>query len=117
MEAGGLSSSAFEVAVARRDLFHKGDRLQVTLSQPMYVERGGLKMTSVQVVDRNTGDLGVVSQDIDIAGQRQIAGEAIYQQALKDGHGVVGLFGRVETSPAPGQSDAYMAGARYRLRF
>jgi hypothetical protein len=83
----------------------------------MYVEHGGLKMTSVQVIDRNTGDLGVVSQDIDIAGQRQIAGEAIYSRALPDGRGTVGLFGRVESAPAQGQSEAYMAGARYRVRF
>jgi hypothetical protein len=117
IDAAGLDSTAFEVAVARRDLFAKGDRLQVTLSQPMYVEHGGLKMTSVQVTDRDTGELGVVSQDIDIAGQRQIAGEAIYSRALPDGHGVVGMFGRVESAPSAGQSQVYMAGARYRIRF
>jgi hypothetical protein len=58
-----------------------------------------------------------VTQDIDIAGQRQIAGEAIYSRSLPDGHGTVGLFGRVESAPETGQSQAYMAGARYRIRF
>ncbi|HXA39554.1 MAG TPA: S8 family serine peptidase [Phenylobacterium sp.] len=117
VDAGGLTSSAFEVAVARSNLFSKGDRLQVSVSQPMFVESGRLKMTSVQVVNRDTGELGVVTQSLDISGQRQLAGEAIYSRPLSDGRGVVGLFGRVETVPAGVQAQSYMAGARYRLRF
>jgi hypothetical protein len=69
------------------------------------------------VVNRDTGELGVVTQSLDISGQRQLAGEAIYSRPLSDGRGVVGLFGRVETAPAGTQAQSYMAGARYRFRF
>nr|MEA2797740.1 hypothetical protein [Phenylobacterium sp.] len=117
VDRGGLTSSAFELGVQRSDLFANGDRMQLSVSQPMFVERGHLNMTSVQVVDRTTGELGVVTQSVDISGQRQIAGEALYSRPVSGGQGDVALFGRVETAPAGSQAQTYMAGARYRIRF
>ena len=113
----GLTSSAFEVGLMRRDLFAGGDRLQFSVSQPMFVEKGRLNLQSVEVVDRQTGELGVVTHTIDIAGQRRIAGEALYALPINGGDGDVAFFGRVETQPAATQSQTYMAGARYRVRF
>jgi len=112
----GLTSSAFELGLRRRDLFAAGDRVQLTVSQPMFVERGRLNMSSVQVVDRDTGELGVVNQSLDISGRRQLAGEALYGVPLS-GRAEVALFGRVETPQANASGDVYMAGARYRLSF
>jgi Subtilase family len=117
VDANGLTSSSFEVGVQRTSLFTRGDRLQLSVSQPMFVDRGHLNLTSVQVIDRTTGDLGVVTQNIDISGQRQLAGEALYGLPISGGHGDVALFGRVETPPAAGQGQTYIAGARYRIRF
>ena len=117
VDANGLTSSSFEVGVQRTGLFTHGDRLQLSVSQPMFVERGHLNLTSVQVIDRTTGDLGVVTQNIDISGQRELAGEALYGLPVSGGRGDVSFFGRVETAPAAGQGQAYMAGARYRIRF
>jgi len=71
----------------------------------------------VQVVDRQTGELGVVSQNVDVSGKRPLAGEAIYALPVAGGHGDVALFGRVESAPAGSQNQTYMGGARYRIRF
>jgi hypothetical protein len=117
VDANGLTSSSFEVGLQRTNLFARGDRMQLSISQPMYVERGRLNLTSVQVIDRTTGDLGVVTQNISISGQRQLAGEALYGLPISGGRGDVALFGRVETAPAAGQGQTYIAGARYRIRF
>ena len=117
VDANGLTSSSFEVGVQKSGVFTKGDRMQFSVSQPMFVERGRLNLTSVQVTDRTTGDLGVVTQNLDISGQRQLAGEALYGLPVSGGHGDVALFGRVETPPAAGQGQTYIAGARYRIRF
>ena len=112
----GLTSSSFELGLLRSDLFTHGDRAQFSLSQPMFVERGHLNMSSVQVIDRGTGQIGVVTQAINISGQRQIAGEALYSLPVR-GNADMTLFGRVETTPAAAQAQTYMAGARYRFRF
>jgi hypothetical protein len=113
----GLTSSSFEVGVQRNGLFSNNDRLRLTVSQPMYVERGHLNLTSVEVVDRDTGELGVVTHDVNVAGQRQIAGEALYGVPVSGGKGDLSLFGRVETTQGASKDQTYMAGARYRVRF
>ena len=113
----GLTTSAYEFGVKRVDLFKSGDRLQLSVSQPMYVERGHLNLTGVQVTDRTTGELGVVTQSIDISGQRQVAGEALYAMPVQKGLGYVALFGRTESGGAVDKGQTYMAGARYRLAF
>jgi hypothetical protein len=117
VDANGLTSSSFELGLRRSNLFARGDRMQVSVSQPMYVERGQLTQTSVQVTDRTTGDLGVVTQSLNVSGQRQLAGEALYTLPVSGGRGDVALFGRVETAPSATQGQTYMAGARYRVRF
>jgi len=117
VDGKGLTSSAFEIGLRRRDLFAGGDRLQLSVSQPMFVEKGRLNLQSVEVIDRQTGELGVVSRSIDIAGQRRVAGEALYALPINGGDGDVSFFGRVETTPAAAQAQTYMAGARYRVRF
>jgi hypothetical protein len=114
---GGLATSAYAVGLKAADLFAGGDRLQITLSQPMYVERGHLNLTGVEVVDRTTGEIGVVTRSVDIAGQRRVAGEAVYSLPTNGGFGYVALFGRAETQSDTTQPQAYMAGARYRLAF
>ena len=114
---GGLTTSTYAVGLKANDLFAGGDRLQLTVSQPMFVERGHLNLTGVEVVDRETGDLGVVTRSVDIAGQRRVAGEALYSLPTNGGFGYVALFGRAETQSDTTNSQAYMAGARYRLAF
>jgi len=115
VDRDGLTTSAFQVGVTRQDLFAKGDRLQVLLSQPMYAERGRLNVTTVQVINRDTGEIGPVTQSFDITGKRRIAAEAFYARSV--GQGDVALFGRAETDDGGKTTDRYMAGARYTFAF
>ena len=117
VDRDGLASTAYAVGFAGRDLAVKGDRAQITLSQPMHVERGHLDFQSVQVVDRQTGELGIVTQNFDVSGQRRLAGEALYARPLAGDKADVALFGRVERDPGGPDGGSYMAGARYRIRF
>ena len=117
VSGSGLTTSAYEAGVQGRDLFAKGDRLQLTLSQPMVIESGGLKLTGVEVVDRSTGEIGVVTHDLDISGKRRIAGEALYSWPVQAGQGYMALFGRAETLTDTTQAQAYTLGGRYRVRF
>ena len=116
--AGGLRSSAFEVALSRKNLFTGGDVARLSLLQPMYVNSGQLKITGVQVVDRATGALGVASQTVDIAQQRPYAAEFLYGRPLFNGAADVSLFGRLDLSPGsdtPALRHAVMAGAMFRV--
>jgi len=117
VDRGGLTTSSFELGLLRSDLIKGGDRLQLSVSQPMFVEKGRLNLSGVEVIDRSTGELGVVTHSVDIAGQRRLAGEALYSLPISHGEGDVALFGRVESQPDRSASQTYMAGARYRMRF
>lgn len=115
VDKDGLTSTAFQVGVMRQDLFAKGDRLQLTLSQPMHVEQGRLNVATVQVIDRETGQIGAVTQSFDISARRRLAAEAFYATPM--GQGDVALFGRAETDDGGKTTDRYMAGAGYRIAF
>ena len=62
------------------------------------MERGTLDFTSVMVVDRETGEKGMVTQSIDLAGTqpRRTVAEALYGALLLDGRATLSLFGRGE---------------------
>jgi hypothetical protein len=113
----GLTSTAFQVGVARNDFISKGDRLQISVSQPMFVERGQLDVSTVQVIDRETGEIGVATQSINISGKRRIAGEALYMRPVSGGLGDVALFSRVETEGGGATGESYTGGARFRIAF
>jgi len=119
VDRDGLTTSAFEIGLMRGDLFAKGDRFQLSLSQPMFVEKGRLNVQTVQVIDRTTGEIGIASQSVDISGKRRLAGEALYLRPLNN-RSDVALFGRAETAAdaqAGHAGQTYMAGARYRIAF
>jgi len=117
VDRDGLTTSAFELGLAHSDLFAKGDRFQVSVSQPMFVEKGRLNFQNVQVVNRETGELGIVTDSIDIAGKRRLAGEALYERPLGAGRSDVAFFGRVESETDSAANASYIAGARYRFAF
>jgi hypothetical protein len=83
----------------------------------MYVERGRLDVSTVQVIDRETGEIGVATHSIDISGKRRIAGEALYLRPISGGLGDVALFGRAETQGGGATGEAYTTGARFRIAF
>lgn len=117
---GGLKSTAYEVALDKAAVFDGRDRVRFTLSQPLTVEGGKLAYTTVQVVDRQTGQLGAVTQMVDAkaADRRQVA-EFLYGHDVLSGAGEWGVFGRAETrSEFSGrQRPEMMAGARFRISY
>jgi hypothetical protein len=92
---GGLISSAYELAVSKSHLLGRSDRLRFSVSQPMHIESGSVDYNSVAVVDRDTGELGVVTQHSSItAAPRYHVAEAIYGRSFLRGKGQMSLFGQ-----------------------
>lgn len=116
---GGVLTSAFAVSATRQGLFGRRDALRMSLAQPLHIERGALRYGSVQVIDRQTGELGIVEQQFDVTDRpRAFSGELLYAAPILSGGGELGLFGRAELQA---EDDArvnhFAAGARVNLRF
>ena len=91
----GLVSTAFEVAATKTHLLDRGDSLRLSMAQPMHVEGGSIDYTLVKVVDRDTGQLGTVTQSLPLQDQgRRYVAEAIYGRSFLGGKGQVNVFGR-----------------------
>ena len=76
---GGLQSSAGEVALSKYGLFSAHDRLRLSLSKLMQVDRGGLQYTTYGVVDRQTGTLGLIDETQGVGGNGvPVAAEMMY---------------------------------------
>ena len=78
---GGAVGTAAQFAVTRQGLVTGRDTLRLAVGQSLTIERGGLEFNSLQVIDRATGERGVVSQTIGIETKRQMMGDT--QRALE----------------------------------
>ena len=118
---GGLSTSSFQVAMAKTGLIGDDDRLRLSLSQPMHIEGGKLNYSGLQVVDRQTGELGVVTQSFSAAtGARPFVAELLYATPIFGGNGELGVFSRAENRglALDGTTTAvFTAGAKMKLRY
>lgn len=116
---GGLISSSFQVAATKDNLFGRNDQLRLTVSQPMHLERGSIDLTTVQVVNRQTGELGPITQRFQLGiPERQLVGELMYGRSMLDGAGQFMVFGRANLQGEESdQLPAVMAGAGFRLAF
>ena len=115
---GGLVSSSWQAAATKVGLLGN-DRMRVTLSQPLHLERGAIDVSNVQVIDRATGELGTVVQTFQLRGtERRYLAEVLYGRSLIGGVADVNLFGRANLSGArnPGES-AVTVGSSFSLRF
>ncbi len=115
---GGILSSSYEVALTKTQLFGGQDRARLTLSQPLYLERGALEFTGLEVIDRQTGDLGAVTHRFDISGRsRPFVAEALYARPVLGGAAEASLFGRARLTPGvnPDGLPTMIGGARLRL--
>lgn len=111
----GLVGSAYQFGVAKTGLFARDDKLRLSFAQPLTIERGKVDFTSVRVLDRETGEVGVATDSFDVATtERRYVGEAIY--ALPMAGGELSAFGRGEIEDT-GDSVNYVAGVRARVPF
>jgi subtilisin family serine protease len=117
-KAEGVLTSAFAIAGTKKGIFGSADLMRISVSQPLHVERGALTYRSVQVVNRQTGELGLVDQTVNISGDaRNYTTELLYAAPILRGEGEVGLFGRAELQSDQTRVDRFAAGARLGLAF
>jgi hypothetical protein len=114
--AGDVVSSAYAVSFAKQGLFANKDLFKVTLTQPLHIESGQLSYTSVEVVDRTTGEIGPVTRTFDITNKARNVAETLYATPVMKGRGQVSLFGRAEFQAGEPVQD-YMVGARLNLNY
>lgn len=113
---GAAKSTAAQATVSKRGVFGNRDILRVSLAQPLNVEDGALELRSLAVVDRQTGETGIVSQRIGIETKRRIMGEAIYATPINRS-AEFGLYGRYVSAGGQGEAEAVMVGANLGWRF
>jgi subtilisin family serine protease len=113
----GLTSTAFEMALTKVGFIGQDDVARLTLSQPLFVNSGALGTSTVQVVDRATGEIGVVNNRIDVGQSRPLAGELLYGRQIFKRTSDLSLFGRVEVNPGAAVNQTFMAGGRIRIGF
>jgi hypothetical protein len=117
-DADGLKTSSWQATLSADDLFAKGDSARLSLLQPLFIEKGRMAFTGVEVVDRRTGEKGVVTRSFDVEQERPLAGEVTYGRKLPFGQSEVSFFGRAEVNPAyTADRQVYLAGARVRVGF
>jgi len=114
-----LTSAAAELALIKTRLLTHGDELRLSLASPLHTIGGHLIFSSVGVVDRATGRIGIVDQAFSPKGRLPLAGQAMYGLALPKGRGELSLFGRVDRDAQLMASDrvGYTAGGQIRLAF
>ena len=115
---GGVLSSAYALSLSKKGVVGRSDILRFSATQPLHIEQGKLAFTSLQIVDRNSGELGQATQSFDISGKnRRFTGELLYATPMT-GNGEVSLFGRAEyRSGSGGGIDGMVIGGRVRLGF
>jgi len=116
----GLTSTAFEFAATAKSVLRENDKLRLTFAQPLNVESGSLQYQSVQVIDRATGELGVVDEFWNLGGgSRHYITEAQYAFPLLEGAAEVSLFGRMDFGGVDidGEYNSFAAGSRFTLSF
>ena len=77
---------------------------------------GKLAFESVEVINRQTGEIGLVGRTFDIATPRRYVAETLYATPMWDGQGELRLFGRAQFQAGEQPADL-LAGAAFNVRF
>ena len=93
---GGVLSSAYAISLAKKGVVGRNDILRFSASQPLHIEKGKLEFSSLEIIDRSTGELGQGTQNFDISNKtRRMTGELLYATPMTR-NGEFSLFGRAE---------------------
>jgi len=112
-----LSSTAYEVVAMKSGLFDDNDSFRLSLAQPLHLESGALQYRSLQVVDRQTGELGSFSQTWNVSGKREYRGEALYGLPVLEGAARLEGYALVDLNPHLSKTGAPELALGWRLRF
>jgi hypothetical protein len=114
----GVTASAFEATVNLDGVIGKKDRAYLRLAQPLHVDGGGLNVTNVEVVDRETGALGEVTRQVDLSGgARKYLVEGAYVSPVLKGRGQIAALARLDASQEGAEPVEQVIGARFSLNF
>jgi len=119
IRANGLTSASAELAVIRSRLLARNDEVRLSLASPLHTIGGHLVYSSVGVIDRATGAIGIVDQTFAPKGRLPLAGQATYGLALPRGKGEFSFFGRVDRDAELIATNAigYSGGVQLHLAF
>jgi len=111
-----VMSSAGQFAVNKRGVLSKNDVMRVSVSQPLNVESGSIEFASDAIIDRTTGERGLITQTIGLETKRRIAGEVLYGTQLGQ-RAQLSVFGNYLTEGNPGEESAFVVGTNIGWRF
>ena len=116
---GGVRTSAYQATLSKQGLLGKRDHARLSFAQPLTVEGGAIKINSLQVVDRRTGQLGLQSDRVALNGlARRYVGEVLYGTPVLKGRGELALFGQIDTAPVLAlDAQALPGGIRFAIDF
>jgi hypothetical protein len=101
-------------------VFDKTDGIRFSLTQPLHIESGGLDYTSWQVVNRDTGELGPVTDKWDLStGERPLVAEVLYATPVLDGAGELSLTAKLTLAGTnDGEEEGAIAiGSRFAVKW
>lgn len=113
---GKVLSSAAQFSINKRGVVGESDVLRVSVGQPLQIEHGELELLSEQVIDRETGELGMVSQTIGIETRRRYTAEIVYATPITE-TSEFGLIGRFTSAGNGDEESGLMVGANLGMRF
>ncbi len=113
------TSTAWQVGFAKHKLLGSGDNLRFTVAQPLQVELGVIEFQSVGVVNRETGERGIITQRGDIAEPetRRFRAEAHYGAPIMKGSGQVSMFSSYELRDVRQDIARWTVGGRVSIAF
>ncbi len=102
----GLQSTAFALSAYKQGLLGKEDGLRVTFMQPLHIESGDMEYQSMQVVDRQTGELGAVTETWGLnTSKRKLVTEVLYSTPVMNNKLELNLFGEARFNDDEAEDD------------
>lgn len=114
-----VSSTAFQISFRHNGVFSARDGLRASFIQPLHVENGALEYSGLVVTDRDTGTLGLRTQQWSLGGERPLAAELLYAIELIEDRIELNAFGRTEAPGArfAGNDTSWAGGFRVGVTF
>ena len=119
LKLDAVKSTAWQLGFAKAGVFGSTDNLRFSVAQPLQVENGSVEFKTVAVVDRETGEKGIVTQRLDIAEplDRRFRIEAHYGASMLEGAADVALFSTYEIRDVRSDVARFTIGGKIRIGF
>ena len=115
-----LTGVSAELAVVKSGLLGRHDQLRLAIASPLHTVGGRLSYSSVGVIDRETGEIGIVNQSLaPAAGSMPLMGEVMYGRRMTGLKGEFSLFGRLTRASqlVPSDTLGTMGGVQMQIGF